>query len=323
MEKVENSLIIGIDVGFGYTKTYAGEDKILIQPSLASEYIVPYYSFGFQSLDVVLVEDKQFVTGESVKRFGLKATATVRADFFSSDEALALVISSIYGVSKNSPQLSAKVVLGFPPGVFSESLVEQTKARLMGTRFSYKENSKVCPVVIEDVIFVPQGLGAYIAYLHDTQKQETDATCVVVDVGYHTVDFVLIIKGTYAFNKCISHPIGVKALFDAVKDGVSKKYGFLIPEEAVEKILRKGEFTHFGVKYSYNFSNELRNYRNLLLSYLKNYAEEVDTVVDEVILAGGGSVFLSSSFSGVYLVNYPQIANARGYYLYGRAYWQR
>lgn len=317
-------MIIGLDIGYGFTKAYSedegGKQLVSVFPSLVATH--DPNKDTFYKPEQVKVNQQYFVVGDTVKECGYIEIPVVRNDFVYSAEYRALFAKAIAAVSENSKDDVHKVVLGLPPSFFSQEAIAEITGLINSSEIAVENGKDVKKIRADQIIFMPQGMGAYVAYLADSGKPA--GTTVIIDIGFHTADFVLIVNGKYSFDKARSYPVGVKALYDRIKAGFSKKHGFFISDEAVWLLLKNREIEHFKQTYKYDCSQDIADYQKILVEYIKEFARLVSEItVSEVILAGGGASILSSYIKNIEIVNFPWIANARGYYLYGRKVFDR
>ena len=58
-------------------------------------------------------------------------------------------------------------------------------------------------------------------------------------------------------------------------------------------------------------------YTKKVFGALKGFIRDINEEVDAVVVGGGGAEFLDTSEEGIYILDNPQMGNARGYYIYG------
>lgn len=306
-------MITGIDIGYGYTKivTFDGKGSHkFIFPSLVSKYI-PKRSFK-ESFEVIYVNGKSYIVGDDVE-----GSSRVGFDYVGTDEYLAIVgysLSKINAVKK-------VIVLGLPPQAYDEARIQYLKDTIRRMDVRMDDGTKIyVPSTIE---FVPQGAGIFFAHLTDNGSSDFSKTIAVVDIGYHTMDVVLFTDEHYKAPMARSYPLGVKSLYDMVRDAYIKKYSiFLSPDSdgIVERLLRDGKIPHLGEGHTIN-TDEILNtfYLGRVVKSLRGYisdTKEHGYMIEKVIFGGGGISYMCGVSGAVTVVD-PQFANARGFMEYG------
>ncbi len=299
-------MIIGVDVGYGYTKAYRNNKSITF-PSL----VAFYKEDTFQKLQFIEVEGTRYLAGNQVTEAGFSTIPIVRDNFYGSKEYIALVGKAIAVMQDYNDEITdVSVVLGLPPGLFSQRQIDSINMKSI----SVKVNGNV--IKFSNVFFVPQGLGAYMAYVKENNVTVPLNSVLVIDIGYYTVDFVSIVNGKYAYGKAMSFPDGVKILYDEIKDELSKKTGIFFDDVSIQRTLRYQEINHLGETIYIDPSEHIRRYVDLLTSRIREYARNISSV-NQVLLAGGGASILGRYFTNATIINSPETANARGYFYYG------
>lgn len=310
-------MITGLDIGYGYTKMAVFYGTRLydehIFPSRVSRYI-PKKSFN-ESFEIVYVNGRPYIVGSDIE-----GSSRLGIDFVGTEEYFAVIGYSLSKVDI----LKRILILGLPPQAYEDEKVTSLKEAIRKIDIKREDGSRVyIPQWIE---FVPQGAGIFFAYLTDNGIPDTTKTFVVVDIGYHTMDVVLFTDGKFRAHMSRSYPLGVKALYDMVRDSYIKQYSMFISpdrDEFVEKLLKDGSVSHMGERHTVDVENILNDfYTGRIIKAIGNYisdAEEYGYAVDEIILGGGGISYMGN-ISGARIVNNPQMANARGFMEYGKKF---
>lgn len=173
--------------------------------------------------------------------------------------------------------------------------------------------------VPERIEFLPQGLGAYIDFAWkyaDIAQRDT----IVVDIGYYTLDIVLIESGKYISKMSRSYPAGMELLYNKIIDEFTVKYGDFINDVYADLLLKHGKFSYFGKEYKFNTDEYVnRFYLPEIINRLKDYVVDLKNngfKFDQILLTGGGAVYLQDKIEGVYISDDPQFANAKGYRIF-------
>jgi plasmid segregation protein ParM len=315
-------MIIGLDIGYGYVKFFGinddGSKNQLIFKTMVAGY-VPKNNFG-DPVGVVYVNNTPFVVGYEAEKH-LIGDFKVTQDFVGTNEYFA-VIAYALKLSKTIPDV---LVLGLPPGIYSREKAETLIQQFY--RQQFKDYNNLPIPMPKQIKYIPQGAGIYFAHYFEEDRYLGEKNTVVIDVGYRTLDVVLFAKDKkdekygYKSEAATSYPLGVKNLYDQVKNAFSKVHGTFISDEIVDKIITEGVFHHFGETYYFDASELVKNfYMEQIVRVIKDYADKIKSLgynVEKVLLGGGGVVY-AKEIKGTTIVRDPQFANARGYAFYGR-----
>jgi len=312
-------MIIGIDVGYGYTKAYTKVGHIEQKTVFPSHVAELTEESGFEQFDCVSLGGQRYLVGEAVTQAGYSPVETVTTEFVGSNYYIALLGKAI---ADFAPTDDVIVVTGLPPAMFSQENIYQLKKALKEQIPIVTKDTRKYAVAIKDVLFVPQGVGGYIAAMNDTDIS-TKRAVAVFDLGYHTLDVVIIKDYKYAYHESGSTFLGVKAFYDEIRNRILRQYSINVSDEVIERMLRSGEegFTHFGRVYSVSVKDILEQYKKRLINYLQVYETKVNTPIEACLLCGGGADILLNIDKGQNLsrqiIRDPQMANARGYWIFG------
>ena len=306
-------MVIGLDIGYGYTKTIflnGDAEQRFIFPSRVGTYI-PKKSFN-ESFDTVVVNGKQYIVGNDTE-----GSSRLTADFVGTDEYLAVI-----GYSLSRANIIKRIiVLGLPPQAYEEERINFFKERIRQADIRLSDGTKI--YLPERIEFIPQGVGIYFAYLTENGLADTERTSVVVDIGYHTMDIVLFAGGKFRAHMSRSYPLGVKVLYDMIRDAYIKKYSIFVSpdrDELVEKLLSTKSVPHLDEMHTIDVQSILNDfYTGKIIKTLGGYisdAEEYGYMIERIILGGGG-IWYMGNVSGAYVVRDPQMANAKGFMEYG------
>jgi len=315
-------MIIGLDIGYGFTKVFCmtadGLKNQFIFKTLVSSY-TPKNNFG-DPVGIVYVNDNPFVVGHEAEKH-LIGEFKVTQDFVGTPEYFAILAYAIK-LSRSVPDM---IVLGLPPGIYSKEKAEVLIQKFY--RQQFKDHNNLHIPIPKQVKYIPQGAGIYFAHYFEEDRSLSEKNTVVIDIGYRTLDVVLFAKDKkdekygYKSEAATSYPLGVKNLYDQVKNAFSKIHGTFINDEIVDKIITEGIFHHFGEDYVFDASEIVKNfYVEQVVRIIKDYADKTKNLGYNVekVLVGGGGVVYAKEIKGTTIVKDPQFANARGYAFYGK-----
>lgn len=304
---------IGVDIGYGYTKTYNSVGSRSFPTIVTSA--VPISTFT--DIEPVRVNGDSFLVGEDAAMEGKGLISTRTVEFVMSKAWLA-VMGYALSVS-NFYSDDGKIVLGIPPGIFNKELASNIIETIKKSSISYRGYNLSFDKATIKVI--PQGAGIFFAYM---AKNEGDfrKNIAVVDIGYYTIDMIFFSRGKYIEGATKSSPLGVSLVIDDIKRAFQRQHGFSIHEEGVNSLLKNNYVIVLDKMYTVNN----------LKSIIGSYAEQVSSSINEFfntlpikpemgLIGGGGTLFLKGYVNLEYklrIVIPPEFANAIGYWHYGK-----
>jgi len=305
--------VIGIDIGYGYTKSFtvASEtQRKLIFQTLVSPY-TPEICFGI-NFGTITVNGKKYAIGEELMLNQIPCETTTREDFVGSPSYMAIL-----GYVLSHTNFHGKVlVTGLPPTFYYKKRAEEL-SELIKEQWITDDMGK--PILLPEIIkVIPQGAGIFFSFVinHPSIFEEN---VLVVDIGYYTLDIVFFTKGKYVEGAAMSFSMGVKRIYDEIRKKFGRIHGvFSKDDESIEEIIRYGKYTHSGKEYQLNVTDIINSYRNMISSTIKSRLGDMVKLIDYILVGGGGVNLFRETMSGVILVEDPQFANARGFYLYGK-----
>jgi hypothetical protein len=178
-------------------------------------------------------------------------------------------------------------------------------------------------------------LGTYLSLvLDENSRKQTNSPFLndqlaIVDIGYRTVDFVILDRGKLAGTH--TSMSGMIQFFDGIKSYLESEYSKMRPNEEVR--INNKLINHFGVATlkiagDYVRPDFWKRAAELKAQLAKDIADEVRIVLskirpDKVMLTGGGSLFLKEELMNnnrnFLLHNNPRFANVIGFHRASKA----
>lgn len=167
----------------------------------------------------------------------------------------------------------------------------------------------------EKVELRPQGMGVFF------DSNALDGTVCIVDVGYHTLDFLVFKDGIIRPEFCFANRNGVNRIIVEFAKILTRKYKFDLSEMQANEIFRVGEFKHFGnVESVAEYAMAAKeDYADFLINEIMAKSGEIVRGADAVIFSGGGAYLLEdidrlTNTPNIKFANSPyEFANVRGY----------
>jgi plasmid segregation protein ParM len=311
--------ILGVDIGYGFTKSYYSKNSSDAShyfhtfPTAVSRF-VPRTTFSDKSI-VINVNGDNFSLAENALREGTGLIKTRRKDFVGSKAYFAILALSLIRTLRNP----AALILGLPPGQFSkeytESLIQKLRSVDIFATLEGAGNDRL--VFPESVKFIPQGAGIFFSYIRDDYYKNV----AVLDVGYYTLDLLFLTKGKYVEKSARSYPLGVCDIYEQAKKLFYQEHRtFLKSDKSVDALLTGNKIEIAGRSYELDINEIIKPYTSQVISVIESYIEELPDDPD-IFIAGGGGVKFFENANLKYdmrLVAQPQLANAKGFFEYGR-----
>jgi hypothetical protein len=317
--------VLGIDIGYGDTKTYKsipGKKKF---PTLIASPVGDN-SFG-DHRQRIFVNGETFLVGHDANSELGWCMDTRTSSFVGSNAWLAaigkaLVINNLFPGDMDGLRL----VLGLPPGLFTTDAVGRLTDIIKSARIDASMDTDVLSYHFSktDVKMIPQGAGIYFAYLIGIPdaRNEAQKTVAVVDVGHYTIDTVLFVKGQYVNSATGSATLGVSILLDRIRTEFSKENGKFINNDTALKLFMERKVSIFQQDYTVKAMDQLMSlYALQISSHIDSFFEGLGQgKVDLGVAAGGGITLVQNHLhvkNRILVLANPDMANVIGYWHYG------
>jgi hypothetical protein len=297
--------MIGIDVGFGFTKIYKGN---IVFPSVFCEYRERIASIGpsnFMGNLTIEWNDKKYLIGDIAKNESGSAT-------FDKDNQLRHILCMLTGIAlANKSDYSGPVVMGLP----ISDLQKKNDLLLLKGKYAIKLCDKPINIEISDVMVIPQGAASYFDIILNDNGKVASANAEkhlgIIDIGEKTLCFVSMNKAQFQMERSGSLDLGVNKAYRRLCTTIQRKLNFsCMPYEVTE---------HFD-KIPKEFEKEYRQLANEIVDAISQWWSYSE--FDNIYLTGGGAPALKKYVSeriNCDLVPDSQFSNARGYFKCGMA----
>jgi len=311
------SSVIGIDIGYGETKSFHGSEAKRFPTAVTT--MVQEQTFG--KVSSIGVNGKEYLVGRNAA--DSKWAIDIRTPGFVGSPAwLAPLGFALIQHGLDPLQIKGgKILLGLPPGQFTTAITKSLISFVKSSTIS--RNGYRYDLSSTDVVFVPQGAGIYYSYLHEIEPKAFEMNVAVVDIGHYTIDMVYFKKGDYMEDSTSSTPMGISLLLDDICKEFNRTNKITIGHPEAQKLLVRGEVT---------FLQEVHRLARLP-EIIQAYSEKVSAIIDRYfaslaekpdigVAAGGGSLALQGRLklqNKMHAMREPDpvIANAKGYFYFG------
>lgn len=292
--------MIGIDVGFGFTKAYP--DNIIF-PSIFSEYTEREYTVAGNMLDnmELEVDSEKYFIGE----LALLEGGTGTFDTFDMLRHKLCILTAICLSCEDNYQ--GPITVGLP---VSDLKMHKKDLQLLKGIHKIIFCGKKRIIDITEIFIMPQGASAYFD-LTLSEEGKLNSALVnkrvgIIDIGEKTLDFVLMDKNKFIAEKSSSREFGMNKAY----------LKLLVP---IHDVLHVSCLPHQVRYYASKIETHVnKEYRKLAIEIIKaiTVAGWNPRDIDHIYLVGGGATPLHRYILERFrceVVPESQFSNARGY----------
>lgn len=332
--------IVGIDVGFGFTKAYNGKNSVIFKSIIGEATDIQFHSVlgddsSTSNLHISL-DDKSYFLGSyaelqsNIREFTLDQEKLLE-NFF---KILAVTAA---GLCTDTPA-PIQIVTGLPVGYLKRDS-KRLKEIITGVHlltFHHPDGKDVIKKIhIDKIHVIPQPIGSIFNLIFDEQGRIIDKALAgqklgVVDIGFKTTDFSIFDHLRYIERGSSTMDTGISKCFSVIAGKLRQESNINVELFRMFKFIEAGMIKIKGKEY--NISNlKKRVYTHAAAAIVSdlNRLWENDWDIDSIILSGGGSVelaeYLMSGIEGN-IIPIPKAIDARfnnvqGYCKFGRYKW--
>lgn len=325
---------LAVDIGYSNLKGLYGEQFAVATPFVSPAGAGPVSQaprdMGGKMVDgtVVSLADQPnassidagfWVAGCDPSVFGGTKVRKIDERYPMSLDYLALYRAAL---SKTGADRVEQVTTGLPVAQFLDAQMRRAVSeRLKGTHRVERERT----VVVEQVKVVPQAIGAYLDYSGSGNHRGllANGRVLVIDVGFYSVDFALIDRGTWQSGTAGSSYHACSRVFEVSAQLLRRQYGH-VSVERIERAVRDGAesvlISGEPVALSSFWSRAVSEVARSALSEIQRQMRLDQDSVDLVLLTGGGGASYRAAAREVFehskvdMSPHPVEANSRGYW---------
>lgn len=332
---------IAVDIGFGFIKVMSENGEKKLFPSIIAkrsettlrgivsgsgdDYSLTYWEEGLNGKE----NEKKCFVGDAGMTNGGTRKWEDKSDF--NEEEMKIFISTAIGLV-NPDNEETDLCVGLPMSYYIQkkdellSVLQQINARV-----SFEGDKNTRKIKIRSVFCFPQGAGAYYSAILDKDGNISDyelagSSVGVVDIGYRTVDFLVMAKGRkgIAIVDSLSGSLeedGMNQAYQDIQSAVFEKVGREVSLNEIEKaILWFGGVLDHKKEKIFLADYEEKAYREraeVVASKIKiKWGTEADRLSTILITGGGGQELfpvLNEKFDQAELQEESSYANCEGY----------
>ena len=332
--------VLGIDLGFGFTKATNGNRELVIKSVIGE----PEATYGGQVGGLLddaehlhlEFDDMGLFVGELAERQSALRAFTLDQDRFISEAAkpLALAVASVLG----DPREPIKLVTGLPISTYRDrgaDLAEILQGRHSFVRVDRQGGRQRVVVDFTDVEVIPQPFGSLYNTMLGADGSVADASIQrgkvgVVDVGFHTADFTVADRTALLDRASASVESGIGRAFSVISAKLREKSGVSVELYRLHEAMQRRRVKVHGNDYDLG-----RLIEHVLGQLATDLASEANRLwsdewdMDAILVTGGGGAalapYITPLLSGRVLPvdesADTRLNNVRGYYKYGLHLW--
>ena len=332
--------IVGIDVGFGFTKAYNGKNSVIFKSLIGDATDIQFGSIlgddsSTSNLHITL-EDKSYFLGSYAELQSNIREFTLDQEKLIEDFVKILAITAAGICTDTTAPIN--VVSGLPVGYLKRDS-KKFKKMIKGVHeitFHNKDGQDVTKKVhIDKVHIIPQPIGSVFNLIFDEFGKIKDRGLAtqklgVVDIGFKTTDFSIFDHLQYIERGSSTMDTGISKCFSVIANKLRQESNITIELYRMFKFIDSGIIKIKGKEYNIsNLKKRVYNHAASAIAADLNRLWENDWDIDSIILSGGGSVELSEYLSPNIDGNVVPIGknidarfnNVQGYCKFGRYKW--
>jgi plasmid segregation protein ParM len=298
--------ILGIDIGFGFTKATSGKQELIFKSVLGEATDI---QFREQMLATGPVEDdclqaevdgKAYFIGELAERQSNVRFFTLDQAQFIDKFAKVLALTATARMIKGF--VPVNLVTGLPIGAYQKHKDELAKLLLGEHRVTLvdaagKREEK--SISINKVRVIPQPFGSLFNLMLNTDGELADKRLVrdkigIIDIGFRTADYTISDKMRYSERGSRTTDSGIARAFNVIATKLRESSGVNVELYRLYEAIDRGSIKIRGKAY------DLRGMTDQVFSQLAaTVANEIDRLwaddwdMDAIVITGGGGAVLA------------------------------
>ena len=336
--------ILGIDVGFGFTKATDGSETVVFKSIYGDateiQFWVDFQDRGLTDYFHVSMDGKSYFVGDLAEQQSDVVSFTLDQDRMIADfvRLFALTVAGLFGDTEETDDAPLRIVSGLPVG-FYRQYHDRFRDALKGhhsiTYHSPDGSRRTRKLFVEGVQLLPQPMGSVLHLLMDERGRITDSEFArqkigVVDIGFRTTDYTVIDKLRYIEKSSRTMDSGISKAYAVIANKLREKSGVNVELYRLFDAVRKGAIKMRG--QGFNFA-KIRD--QIYAQLATTIAGDMDRLwasdwdIDTIVLTGGGCQDLAAHLQPLITGNIrtaptggdPRLSNVQGYLKYGRYLW--
>ncbi|MDY7043664.1 ParM/StbA family protein [Virgibacillus sp. M23] len=295
----DNSIILGIDVGYSHTKTVSSKGEDVFR-STVREGVIDINP----NSTVIEFEGKEYTMGE-------RGRITVDSNkIYDKNFELCLLTAILRNADDRLTTINVDLVTGLPVSYY-KTQKDELKKSLMNKRVTMGYNGKDRTINIKDVIVFPQSAGLPLINPKDFEEGKTN---LVIDIGGITVD-VSYFEGR-KLTKFKSYQLGMIKFYSMVAGEIANEFNVEVSNEDVERFIEQNGVMINEESRKFDFDSLFEQHMDEILTKIKT--DFPYDIVHKKNFIGGGSIRFKDFLPKNKGVNTDEVlTNANAFYAVG------
>ena len=336
--------VLGIDIGFGFTKATNGNDTLIFKSLFGDAADIQFWAdFGKDAPTDhihVTIDGNSYFIGDLAEQQSSVLNFTLDQERLLSDyvKTLSLTAAGMLMPEDSSINVPINLISGLPIGYFKENhnrFNDQLAGHHSITYHSSDGKQKIKEIYINRVRMLPQPMGSILNLLMDgngkiSNKELANQKIGVVDVGFRTTDLAILDRLRYINRGSKTIDIGISKGFAVIANKLREKSSVNVELYRLYRAAETGTINMRGHGFSFP------KIRDQVYSQLAtSIADEIDRLwandwdIEAIFLSGGGCRELAGFLEPLIVGNVipvdpdqdPRLNNVKGYLKYGRYVW--
>ncbi len=336
--------LLGIDIGFGFTKATDGSDMVVFKSIYGEATDIQFWAdFARSSLNDyfhVTIDGRSYFVGDlaekqsTVRHFTLSQEQLISAFI----KVLALTVVGIFQKKEQPVGDPVNIVSGLPIGYYKQNKERFSQILLGRHSITYHlpdKSTATKEIFVDKVRLLPQPMGSVLNLIMDEAGRVSNGEMArqkigVVDIGFRTTDFTILDSLRYIDRGSRTVDVGISNAFSVIAERLREKCGVAVELYRLYRAVGAGSIKIRGQELNFTKIRD-QVYRQLAAKIAgeieRLWADEWD--MDLIVLTGGGSVELAEHLQPMVTGNVmplkrgadARLNNVQGYLKYGRHVW--
>ncbi len=336
--------VLGIDIGFGFTKATDGKETLIFKSLFGDATDLQFWvDFGETSLPDyfhVTIDGRTYFIGDLAEQQSNVLSFTLDQEKLISEfvKVLSLTVAGVFLQKDASINVPINIVSGLPIGYFKHNHQRFNEILTGHHKITYynPNGRKVDKeIYINKVRMLPQPLGTILNLIMDDKGKIVNTELAkqkvgIVDIGFRTTDFTIMDHLRYIDRGSRTMDTGISKAFGVISNKLREKCGVSVELYRLYKAAEAGSIKMKG--HGLNFTKIRDQVYAQLAGTIANEIDRVwagDWDIDTIILTGGGcrelakylQPLISGTISPVENNIDARLNNVQGYLKYGRYIW--
>lgn len=311
--------LLAVDVGYSQVKAVDGQDNKILFPSFVDRASSRGIELG-GGFDETQMTCGGICKGKSYLVGGKSSVSlSLAKDFHGSPEWYVLMCNTLYEILRRQKGEAKELKLDYLGiGVpLDERTPEKIQEMEKFTTFEFSVAEVDYKATVNKVVVFPQGMA-----MLQTVGFDPDEEIGLIDIGYNTLDIMILDSGSLVNGSNRSLPLGINIVLKRIIDSFAKKTkGAKLSDRHAQKILRtkKKSYGRETISMANEVKEETEYYWDRLTKEIKPFWGDIK-LLDRVVVGGGGAILLGDVFKdklsaeiNVEIMDDPVFGNVTGY----------